>query len=430
MRRSYVAAHDGTERGADAVALARTLAHPSGMPVRMVHVCVPAEDNRAERARALTLEAQLRLPGDPLPLNMTAHSVAHGLQEVAEREPAALVVLASSPSGERGRTFPGPTAQRLLHGAPCPVAVAPDGYASRGASEIRVIAVAIDVDPDSREAVRHAMELARRYDACVRVMTAVAPDAVERGARISCATCSPTCRATWSWRPSCVRGRLARRSSRRATRTSTCSCAARGATGPRAWCCSGPSRPTSWRTRAAPCSSCREVGVRARRPARRTRRGGPLRWSWRSTRPLCATSSRGASSSTATSSSCTCRRTRCPPTAMRIYGPSRSRAASSCITSGSPCEPQGETPRVELAGEPGDAALLATVRLGEPRPPTAAETSAREGDHLASYPARGSSTAVAARGAARPSGARGGRRGRVPGRPTGDRRRTACEMVD
>ena len=188
MRRTYIAAHDGTERGADAVALARLFARPHCGPVRMVHVCRarepwdlladPAQDPiRVERARVMGLEERARLPGDPLPLNLAAHSVAHGLQDAAEREPAAVVVVASSPGGDPRRTFPGDTAQRLMHGAPCPVAIAPKGYASRAAHEIGVIGVAVDADPESWEAVRHAIELARGFDADVRVMTAVDPAA-------------------------------------------------------------------------------------------------------------------------------------------------------------------------------------------------------------------------------------------------------------
>jgi nucleotide-binding universal stress UspA family protein len=188
MRLTYIAAHDGTQRGADAVALARVFARPHYGPVRMVHVCRarepwdvltdPAQDPiRVERVRVMDLEERVRLPGDPLPLNMAAHSVAHGLQDAAEREPAAVIVVASSPGGDAGRTFPGATAQRLMHGAPCPVAIAPDGYASRTTSEIGVIGVAVDADPESWEAVRHAIELARGFDAYVRVMTAVDPPA-------------------------------------------------------------------------------------------------------------------------------------------------------------------------------------------------------------------------------------------------------------
>ena len=188
MRRSYIAAHDGTERGADAVALARVLARPSGMPVRMVHVCrprapwhtlaAPEEDpTRVERARVLAVEERLRRPGDPLPLNLTAASVAHGLHDVAEREPAAVVVIASSPGGDPERTHPGTTAQRLLTGSPSPVAVAPEGYAARGVQDIRVVGVAVDADPESREAVRQAIDLARSFGARVRVLTAVDPAA-------------------------------------------------------------------------------------------------------------------------------------------------------------------------------------------------------------------------------------------------------------
>jgi nucleotide-binding universal stress UspA family protein len=188
MRRTYIAAHDGTERGADAVALARLFARPHCGPVRMVHICRarepwdlvadPAQDPiRVERARVMGVEERARLPGDPLPLNLAAHSVAHGLQDAAEREPAAVVVVASSPGGDAGRTFPGDTAERLMHGAACPVAIAPEGYASRAASGIGVIGVAVDADPESWEAVRHAIELARGFDAYVRVMTAVDPAA-------------------------------------------------------------------------------------------------------------------------------------------------------------------------------------------------------------------------------------------------------------
>ncbi len=179
MRRSYIAAHDGTERAADAVELARVLARPHCAVVRMVHVCRvgPQDPVRAERARVLVVEERLRAPGDPLPLNLTAHSVAGGLQDAAEREPAALIVVASSPGGEPGRTFPGATAQRLLHGAPCPVAIAPDGYAARRPTGMSVVGVVVDADPESWAALRHAIGLARGLDARVRVMTAVDPAA-------------------------------------------------------------------------------------------------------------------------------------------------------------------------------------------------------------------------------------------------------------
>lgn len=180
MRRSYIAAHDGTDRAADAVALARVLARPDCAPVRMVHVCrAGAQDPlRVERAYLMGVEERLRRPGDPLPLNLTARSVSRGLREAAEREPAALIAMASSPGGERDRTCLGATAQRLVQGSPCPVAIAPGGYAARRQTHIRVVGVAIDADAESWDALRHAIELARSLDAHLCLMTAGDPAAV------------------------------------------------------------------------------------------------------------------------------------------------------------------------------------------------------------------------------------------------------------
>ena len=272
MRRSYIAAHDGTERAADAVALARVLARPDCAPVRMVHVCRAGEPRapilrvRAERARDGRRE-RLRLPGDPLPLNLTAHSVAHGLQEAAEREPAALVVDGLLARRRAGRTFPERLAQRLMQGAPCPVAIAPSGYAARRPTEIRVIGVAVDADPESWEALRHAIELARGFDAHVRVMTAVDPAAeasawpCRSSSRVS-ARRPPRQDLLRDVRPGAGRrrrgdglceGRRVRRSSRRATRTSISSCADRAATGRSSRAARNHDR-TSSPTRAALCS--------------------------------------------------------------------------------------------------------------------------------------------------------------------------------
>ena len=56
-------------------------------------------------------------------------SAAHGLDDVAEAEGASMIVVGSSPRGARRRISPGSTGERLLHGAICPVAVAPRGHA-------------------------------------------------------------------------------------------------------------------------------------------------------------------------------------------------------------------------------------------------------------------------------------------------------------
>jgi nucleotide-binding universal stress UspA family protein len=89
-------------------------------------------------------------------------SPARGLAELAEEEGAAMVVAGSHRGGAFGRVASGGTAERLLHGSGCPVAVAPRGYRKRVADKLRRVGVAFADTPDGREAVRHAAELAAR----------------------------------------------------------------------------------------------------------------------------------------------------------------------------------------------------------------------------------------------------------------------------
>src|SRR5687767_3079852 len=56
-------------------------------------------------------------------------SAAHALHDIARVEHAELIVVGSSHTGRLGRVAPGSTGERLLHGAPCAVAIVPDGYA-------------------------------------------------------------------------------------------------------------------------------------------------------------------------------------------------------------------------------------------------------------------------------------------------------------
>jgi nucleotide-binding universal stress UspA family protein len=98
-------------------------------------------------------------------------SVARTLHEAAEAEQAALLVLGSARRGTIGRTLPGSTAERLLHGAPCPVAVVPRRWTRNG--KPGTIGVAYVDSQEGREALRGAHALARRVGARPRVLTVV-----------------------------------------------------------------------------------------------------------------------------------------------------------------------------------------------------------------------------------------------------------------
>ncbi len=169
MTAPIVAGVDGTGSGLDAVALAARLSRATGDP--LIVACVyprghaPSGDDDAAReqaAKALEPAREL-LGGLTVEYRTTASSSpARGLAELAEEEDAAMTLVGSHRRGPFGRVASGGTAERLLHGSGCPVAVAPRGYRRREQAGLRRIGVAFVDTPDGHEAVRHAAELAAR----------------------------------------------------------------------------------------------------------------------------------------------------------------------------------------------------------------------------------------------------------------------------
>jgi len=132
-----------------------------------------AQDMSAAGRRFLEergVEAEYRVVG--------AGSAAHGLDDVAEAEQASMIVVGSSRRGARRRISPGSTGERLLHGAICPVAVAPRGLRERPPDlSFERIGVAYVDTPEAREALAVATDLARRTGARLHLYTVVAPRA-------------------------------------------------------------------------------------------------------------------------------------------------------------------------------------------------------------------------------------------------------------
>ncbi len=118
------------------------------------------------------------IAADRLRITITPNpSPAHALHDLAEAEHAELIVVGSSHTGRLGRVAPGSTGERLLHGAPCAVAVVPHGYRTR----------AERADPPDRRRLRRlrrgdaavaaAVELSRALDAELEIIGVVAPEA-------------------------------------------------------------------------------------------------------------------------------------------------------------------------------------------------------------------------------------------------------------
>jgi nucleotide-binding universal stress UspA family protein len=100
-------------------------------------------------------------------------SPARVLHELAQEHEAALIVVGSTRRGPLGRLAPGSTAERLLDGASCPVAVATGELAADW--QPRHIGVGyIDLE-EGREALRAAAALALAANATLRAVTAVEP---------------------------------------------------------------------------------------------------------------------------------------------------------------------------------------------------------------------------------------------------------------
>jgi len=106
------------------------------------------------------------------------------LRDAAREFQAGLVAVGSSARGGLRRLASSPTAQRLLHDAPCPIAVVPRAWEPGGG--LHTIGAAFQDTPEGHDALSTAIELGRRSGARVRPIVAVgAPEDVrEAGAAV------------------------------------------------------------------------------------------------------------------------------------------------------------------------------------------------------------------------------------------------------
>jgi nucleotide-binding universal stress UspA family protein len=99
-------------------------------------------------------------------------SVPHALHDFARKQGSGLIVVGSTKRSRAGRVLPGSTAERVLHGAECAVALAPKGYRRR---PIETVAVGFVDTPEGRAALAAAHELARRAGARLRAVAVLHP---------------------------------------------------------------------------------------------------------------------------------------------------------------------------------------------------------------------------------------------------------------
>jgi nucleotide-binding universal stress UspA family protein len=195
-----VVGYDGSDRGADALVLARTFVEllrtgvvgeagdPIDVAVALVYPDGPIgvggqrtlDGDHRRQARRILDGAQSIWP--ELPRGgfrvVQAGSPAEGLRRFAHDQEADALVLGASHRSLPGRVFPGSVTEQTLHGAPCAVLVAPAGYATGYAAgrPLRRLAVAYDGSAEASAALAEAERLAfGRDDVSVTVIDAADP---------------------------------------------------------------------------------------------------------------------------------------------------------------------------------------------------------------------------------------------------------------
>ncbi len=183
--RTIVAGYDGSDPSRDGLALASLLGSlwEAEVVVLSVLTYAPTEAtwqvyerlvrDEGERLRAEASAALSGLPNVEV-IDACAVSPARELHQLAEARGADLLVLGSTHRGRLGRVMPGTVADRLMAGAPCPLAIAPRGYAAQ-ARELRSIGVADDGSTEARLALRFASELAAAAGAKLELLAVADP---------------------------------------------------------------------------------------------------------------------------------------------------------------------------------------------------------------------------------------------------------------
>jgi nucleotide-binding universal stress UspA family protein len=181
-----VVGFDGSAHAHDALAVGAELARATGFPLVLAGAYGPAALMSQEELEAQAAEVgeQLRRAEQGLPsersfaVERTAvpgSSAPAALHDLAEALHPYALVLGSCHRGPVGRVLIGSVAERLLHGAPCPVVVAPRGFAERDPVELRTVCVGFDGRAEGWTALQRAAQIAAAAGARLRIVMALPP---------------------------------------------------------------------------------------------------------------------------------------------------------------------------------------------------------------------------------------------------------------
>lgn len=167
---------DGGGGGLDAAALAGALADPEA-DIVLAHVRTGAGESPEDvfAAARIALEGSVA-PGGSHDVSETLvgeRSIAGGLHHLAEIGPADLLVVGCHHDRGTGRVWSADRTRATLRDAPCPVAVAPQGFAEASRRPMDVLGVAFDDTPEARDAMLFGRALASESGARIQALWVV-----------------------------------------------------------------------------------------------------------------------------------------------------------------------------------------------------------------------------------------------------------------
>jgi nucleotide-binding universal stress UspA family protein len=173
---------DGSERSRDALALGQALSAPGArVVIAYVHpfgeLSTLLADGHYEQLVRETAESVGRQVSEVLDdrtereLRIIAgRSPAARLQQLALETGAGLIAVGSSERPSLGRVVAGSVAEALLSGAPVPVAVAPEGFATAPRAAPSIVGCAFDGSTEARAALRFAEVLAGQLGGSLHII--------------------------------------------------------------------------------------------------------------------------------------------------------------------------------------------------------------------------------------------------------------------
>ena len=185
MFSTIVVGVDGREGGRDALALGERLRAIFGAD--LIAVNAYPYDFFVSRGPSPDFESVMHANADDMvagelkrtgvnarAVAMPDGSPARALHKAAKRHDSNVIVVGSHQRGPIGRVLAGDVTLGTLHGALCPVVVAPRGYAEH-AKDLETIGVGYDGSPEAHAAARLARDLAVAAGARLRVISVLEP---------------------------------------------------------------------------------------------------------------------------------------------------------------------------------------------------------------------------------------------------------------